>query len=410
MATLDVYVNERLVGTLSPAAGGAFVFSYLPDIPVDAFVSLTLPVQLESYRWSRGLPPFFQMNLPEGFQKELLQRRLGPHADVSEEGLLALTGNKTIGRVRVVPHGQLPQAVRDDAQLATLLASAGSRERLLRYLADGITEGVSGVMPKTLIQKATVATGEYILKTGPADIPALAINEFLCLEVARKSGLSTPETHLSNDGEVLAVRRFDRTVNGEFIGVEDFCALLGLDPVNKYNTSIENLGRMLIDYVTPIARTENAVGLFKLISLNYALRNADAHSKNYALTYSSNADVKLAPAYDIVTVTAYPEFKDNPPALTLAGKKVWPIGKFLHRFGASRLTLTEPQMQACVEEIQTAATETFPEVVRHMEAFPAFREVGKHMLSAWEQGTGDIESTAPAKRASQTRLIERIRS
>ena len=70
MATtlLDVYVNERLVGVLGPAQGGAYAFTYLPGTPLEDLVSLTMPVRLESYTWSRGLPPFFLMNLPEGFQ------------------------------------------------------------------------------------------------------------------------------------------------------------------------------------------------------------------------------------------------------------------------------------------------------------------------------------------------------
>ena len=54
---LDVYVNDRHVGTLGPVAGGAYVFAYLPDVAPDDFVSLTMPVRLSSYEWTRGLPP-----------------------------------------------------------------------------------------------------------------------------------------------------------------------------------------------------------------------------------------------------------------------------------------------------------------------------------------------------------------
>jgi hypothetical protein len=45
--TLDVYVNERLVGTLIEHAGGC-VFTYLPDVPADSFVSLLMPVRADA--------------------------------------------------------------------------------------------------------------------------------------------------------------------------------------------------------------------------------------------------------------------------------------------------------------------------------------------------------------------------
>ena len=66
-ALLDVYVKDRLVGALGPTAGGAYAFTYLPGTPIEDFVSLTMPVRLESYVWRRGLPPFFLMNLPDSF-------------------------------------------------------------------------------------------------------------------------------------------------------------------------------------------------------------------------------------------------------------------------------------------------------------------------------------------------------
>lgn len=146
-----------------------------------------------------------------------MRRKLGAHADVSDQGLLALTGANGIGRVRVVPRGVSVDAPASNLDMVSLLAATGSRDNLLRQLEAGITEGVSGVMPKMLARpedKATVWTDEFILKTGPADLPGLSVNEFLCLEVARHAGLEVPETQLSEDGQVLAIRRFDRLANG----------------------------------------------------------------------------------------------------------------------------------------------------------------------------------------------------
>jgi serine/threonine-protein kinase HipA len=396
-ALLDVYVKDRLVGALGPATGGAYVFTYLPGTPREDLVSLTMPVRLESYVWRRGLPPFFLMNLPEGFQKDLVRAKLGPHAEVTDPGLLALTGNRTIGRVRVLPQGQPLTHATDDLSLSRLLATSGSREHLLRYLKTGITDGVSGVMPKTLTEKTTAALGEYIVKTGPTRYPGLEINEYLCLEVARRANLTVPASELSRDGQIIAVRRFDRPESGEWLAVEDFCALKGLDPASKYSGSLEDLAKLLLTYVRGERQGENAVKLYTLLLLNYAVRNADAHLKNFALTYTSPVDVALAPVYDIVTVTAYPEHVGDIPGLTLAGKKVWRAGKFLRQYGAGRLSLTSTQMTHCVEAVQTAITDTAPQVREYADAYPDFREIGKRMLTEWERGALDITPAVTAK-------------
>ncbi|MFD1560445.1 HipA domain-containing protein [Paraburkholderia silviterrae] len=60
------------------------------------------------------------------------------------------------------------------------------------------------------------------MKTGFEDLPWLALNEYLCLEVARHSGLEVPQAQISDDGQVLAVRRFDRGEAGQMLAVEDF--------------------------------------------------------------------------------------------------------------------------------------------------------------------------------------------
>jgi serine/threonine-protein kinase HipA len=106
---------------------------------------------------------------------------------------------------------------------------------------------------------------------------------------------------------------------------------------------------------------------------------------------------------DIVTVTAYPEHMHDIPGLTLACKKIWHAGKFLHQCGARRLSLTTGQMTQCIEAVQTAIAEAAPRVRELADAYPEFRDMGKRMLSEWEQGALDITPTVTAKsRAGDT--------
>ena len=72
---LTAHVNGVPAGYLSPSPDSPkYVFTYFPEAPSDAFVSLMMPVRAESYVWQEGLHPIFQMNLPEGYQKDLLRQ------------------------------------------------------------------------------------------------------------------------------------------------------------------------------------------------------------------------------------------------------------------------------------------------------------------------------------------------
>lgn len=51
--------------------------------------------------------------------------------------------------------------------------------------------------------------------------------------------------------------------------------------------------------------------LGRLVLANFVLRNADCHSKNIAVYYTSADDVAFTPAYDIVTTQAYPRFAER---------------------------------------------------------------------------------------------------
>lgn len=420
---LDVYVDGQMVGRLTEE-GAAGVFSYLPGIDPDKLVSLPMPVRLQSYVYPRGVHPIFQMNLPEGYRKDLLREAVGPHADMSDIGLLELTGANGIGRVQVVPEGLGLASAKDVEDMASVLASADSRDSLLGLLRTDISQGVSGVMPKSFAvervpnlreqDKVTTQTPNYILKTGSAELPWIAINEYLCLEVARHAGLEVPETRLSNDGQVLAVKRFDRSPDGSMIAFEDFCSLAGLLPVDKYNGgpsgggSLEAVARIIKLRVPPEHQQEDMARLFTLHLVNYALKNGDAHLKNFALLYTAHNNARFAPAFDIVTVTVYPHLKRDTPALTLAGKKVWTCGKTLHEVGGKVMGLPAFVRKACLEKVEDGVQQVLPIMQEMTERFPDFRETAKLMADEWAKGLEDIKPTAKPGKTEPAPLREQI--
>ena len=67
--------------------------------------------------------------------------------------------------------------------------------------------------------------------------------------------------------------------------------------------------------------------LSTILLLTYALRNADCHSKNLALLYTSRTDARLAPAYDFFTTSVYEGYQNNPPGISFMARKTWLPGK-----------------------------------------------------------------------------------
>lgn len=389
---LEVRVQNRRVGVLEQS-GLKHVFTYLPDTPDSHFVSLTMPVRAESYVWASGLHPFFQMNLPEGYRKDALRQKFGPVATVDDFSLLALTGASTLGRVTV---HNVTDGAKDDrsahGSVADILSRPDSRSALLEYLQTTPLDAVAGVMPKALAsdERLTLKTPEWIVKTGREDTPGLCVNEYLCLELARRIGLPVPSTNLSNDGNVLAVARFDVHDEKKTLGLEDLCSLLGLAPHQKYDATAEQLARAMLAFVSSSERLDSSRRLLEMLVLNAAIRNADGHAKNFALLYSEIGDVTLAPVYDILTVHAYSEYVKNPYALSVGGTKGWHLRKPFERFALERLSLPASQVGESVQRIADSMTTLAGEFKAMAQRFPEFREPAKAMLRAWTEGVSSL--------------------
>lgn len=402
---LLVEVLDKPVGVLAPGEPPKYVFTYLPDTPATHFVSLTMPVRLESYVWAEGLHPVFQMNLPEGYQKEFLRQKLGRAMPVDDFGLLALTGTQGIGRVSVHPYEINPTNL-NNFTVADILAHHDSREALLEALNKVMLSNISGVMPKIPATSATpiamapddrltaAILPDWILKTGRKDTPGIAINEHLCLSLADKMGLPVPEHKLSKDGNVLAVRRFDRDHDGTPLGLEDFCALMGMPPHEKYDATMEAIAKHLLRWCAESERLSSATRLVEMLVLNLVVRNADAHAKNFALIYSSSKDVTLAPVFDVVTISAYSQFAQAPFGVSIGGRKTWNLRKELERFSVERLNLPSSTVSKALEKAAIGMQKLVPEIERYALEFPQFRETGKRMVNLWQEG---LATTADKK-------------
>ena len=395
---LSAYVLGRDVAVLESAGDFRSVLTYHASTPSDAFVSLTMPVRTESYVWDDTLHPVFQMNLPEGYLLQVLQEQLGPQITASPMALLSVIGRNMVGRTQVAAAGAKLDEPTQPVEVAELLQGDNSEEAFAELVRQHAASGVSGVVPKFLDtqsedvgrgavhKKTTLLTHRHIIKGSTGRLPYVTLNEHLCMQVAARV-LPTARTELSQDGNALVVHRFDVNDNGQLrLGMEDFCALLGLRPAAKYETTWERVARAVRDHVPGATQLETFRQLATTLLLTYALRNADCHAKNLALLYTSRADVHLSPAYDMITTVAYPGYQQNPPGISFMGKKTWSPGKSLGKFIAATFGVSVKAQVEIVEAISDAVSDIAPRVREAMTRYAAFEDIGKRMLLAWNEG------------------------
>ncbi|MDH4396197.1 MAG: type II toxin-antitoxin system HipA family toxin [Limnobacter sp.] len=394
---LHVFVNDVPVATLDSPDSFKHVMTYHDQVKPDQFVSLLMPVQTESYTYPE-LHPIFKMNLPEGFLLSILKEELGPHVGASPLSLLSVVGRNAIGRVKVAPIGADPTTAPVPFELAEILKGDNSEEAFVRLVRRHAVSGVSGVVPKFLnnsiveLSKGTLATEHYIIKGTTARLPGVALNEHLCMQVARTAGLRTAQTQVSDDGQALIVSRFDTdAVTGNRLGMEDLCSLLALNPEQKYETTWEKVVNRIGDIILDIPQRNQALSeLADLLILTYLLRNADCHSKNIALLYSSKSQIWLAPIYDMLTITVYDDYHLSPPGLSLAGRKTWMPGNEFVLFMQKRCNIKPSELQQRIESLCEAVVKVSPELIRTAQEYPHFQEIGKRMLRTWNEGMNSL--------------------
>jgi serine/threonine-protein kinase HipA len=395
---LNVHVLGTYVAVLEQVGDFKSVMSYLPDVAPENLVSLTMPVRTESYPWDEPLHPIFQMNLPEGYLLQVLQEEFGPHIGGSPVNLLSVIGRNMVGRTQVAPPGAALDEPAKPIEVAELLKGDNSEEAFSQLVREHAKSGVSGVLPKFLDteekkqagmgkhNRATLLTHDHIIKGASAKLPFGTANEHLCMQVTARV-IECAKTELSQDGNVLVVKRFDVDENGKpFRALEDFCALLGLRPSAKYDTTWERIATAVRDFVPGPAQYETFRKLTTLLLLTYALRNADCHSKNVALQYTSRADVGLAPAYDFFTTSVYANYQNNPPGISFMGRKTWLPGKTLGTFITSTFGIPQREQKEIAERISDSVADTAPAVRELMDGLAGFKDTGKRMLATWSEG------------------------
>lgn len=217
---------------------------------------------------------------------------------------------------------------------------------------------ISGVQPKLsvrLIGEELVPTerdGQYILKPQTQEFAELPQNEYLCMQMGKRFGLTTADClllELSDGSPAYLVKRFDRRKKGrkvEKLRCEDMQQILG--GRDKYSGSHEQIARTIVAHCT-LASVE-LQRLFEMAIFNFAIGNGDAHKKNFSLL-TSGGRTSLSPAYDLVSSRLVIPKESDELALTVGGKR-------------SRLTRRNfEEFARCLEVAENYAEKKFAHLV-----------------------------------------------
>src|ERR1700681_3101852 len=401
---IKVWTDAAEAGLLDRQRDRGSAFAYLPETVPQRAVSVTMPVRLPSWDVPFGLPPIFEMNLPEGALRERLRLAFAKATGTFDDfDLLAIIGRSQVGRIRYTGD---KERLNEDVPFQSVDEILASRRDgdLFRYLIEkfAVFSGISGVQPKILVRDGNASLtltnaqprispscrgGTHIVKFWePNEFPQLAANEYFCLKAAERCGLDVPRYRLAEDGMALVVYRFDLRPDSTYRGFEDFCVLNARRTDEKYRGSYEtSVMKRFGQFANSTHVGEDMEKLFVLIVLNCALRNGDAHLKNFGIVYDDvQGEARLAPVYDLVTTSAY--LPRDSMALTLNGTTKWASTKELQRLGETRMGGTPSRVRQVLERIEAAIADTSKDLQAYIKAHAEFMEIGNRMLQQWEEG------------------------
>ncbi|MCF2949430.1 HipA domain-containing protein [Paraglaciecola aquimarina] len=336
--SLGIFLRDTRVGTLTQdEASGLLSITYQTEWQQNGYaISTGLP--LDNQHSLTAAYNYLDNLLPEGEARKLLALDLG----VSEK--------QVYPQIRVL--GQdLSGAFSFTDNAADLSAAASFRllgeqeltERLNHKEDFGLLQwddkprlSVAGVQDK--LNVFVTAQGEigfgdgaycstHILKFEKPSCEHLVLNEYICMKLSSAIGLPTAEVAFKRFGShpALLVTRFDRrlaqTSNRVLRRhVIDGCQALNLSRDYKYErnlgdgTDVLHIrdGASLQGLFALCERTSSPVKSMQwLINwqlFNLMINNYDSHGKNVSL-YFSLGDFSFTPAYDLVNVAMFEQFK-----------------------------------------------------------------------------------------------------
>jgi len=376
---VDIYIQNRLIATFSQDRRN-YLIDY-QNLDIQNSITLSLPNSKKFYTYEYRFPPFFETFLPEGYLYEIFKNLL-----TKEYGYI----NDYLIFSKLAPNIQSRISLRSDfstldfdfLDIANIIDNDSNDT--FRKLLDIFLHknAISGVQPKTIAllkDKETLHIKEYIIKTWGDEYPNLAENEYFCLKACEKAGIKIPKITLSKNRKFLIVENFIFQ-EGQTLGFEEILSLQDKNRDGKYSGSYEQVAKSIYQFTTQ--KKESLTAYYKIVVMNYLLKNGDAHLKNFGLLFSGDfSSIWLSPAYDVVNTTSY--IYQDKPALMMQGKKVWFGREALVEFGIKHCLLTQKESNNYYTECIDALQQSIAEIESYIQENPNFQTIGRRMIESF---------------------------
>ena len=313
---VDVYLDDRPVGTLAETADHRVAFAYSDAWLEDGFAisPFSLPVEpkvfVPSSRTFHGLWGVFADSLPDAWGRLLVDRMLKSRglspSDVTPLERLAIVGASGMGALTYRPAWNVPRTgyPSDWDALCTAcqaLLNRGDVSDLDTLFQMGGSSG--GTRPK-------VMTNEWVIKFPTSgDMPEAGLMEKEYMDCASACGISVPETKLMPSRQCsgyFAVRRFDRTKDGDQLIRHPMLTAAAILEVDWRTPSLDYHTLMKMTRILSRSNAADTEQMYRRMCFNVFAHNRDDHAKNFSWLYDKTQDCwHPSPAYDLTWSTTY---------------------------------------------------------------------------------------------------------
>ena len=314
---LQVYYDERLVGTLAMTADHKVAFQYDDEWLENGFSisPFSLPLKKQVFvpqkDYFDGLFGVFADSLPDNWGRLLLNRLLRSYKQNPDEltvlNRLAIVGKSGMGALTYYPENsfseqQKPVNLDELAEECDKILNTEYSDKLDELYYLGGTSG--GARPKIM---TTVDGKDWIIKF-PAHVDRKDAGkmeyDYSCC--ARQCGITMSETRLFPSDKCkgyFGIRRFDREADGKRVHMLTAAALLELD---FEQPSLDYHSLMKLTKILTRDNKEDVENMFRRMCFNVFAHNRDDHSKNFTYLYDEiNDQWRLSPAYDLTYSNTY---------------------------------------------------------------------------------------------------------
>lgn len=339
---LIVLLEDRPVGRIQRAAGGALRFDYDADVDAAATpLSVSMPPAVRSHGDAR-ITPWLWGVLPDNADVSAdWGRRFGVSIASPFPLLATPVGRDCAGAVQFCPPDELEELLARGGDVAPQ-SEAQVAERLRSLRADATSWlgpdfsgrfSLGGAQAKTALSfsdgrwgvPAGTTPTSHILKPAMPGFDDLDLNEHLCLRAAGVAGLHAARSSMMmfEDQTAIVLERFDRVraIDGLVrVHQEDLCQALGVHPARKYQSdggpSPGQIADLLRSGVAGPAAEADVWRFADALAFNWVIAGTDAHAKNYGLLLGGTR-VRLAPLYDVASMLPYDDSRTHKLSLAM---------------------------------------------------------------------------------------------